>query len=136
MNETTKNDNEIDLIEDFDDFDRAIIQARVSRPGSTIQDIVDVVGKSYTQVQRRLANPKVKRAIAEQQRDALNILLTTQRDAAMVLYDIVNNPASSDQDKIRAAKEILKGVLSERQETHEQIVIEFINRTVGGDNAD
>jgi len=132
----TKNVNDIDLIDDLDDVERAIVETRVRKPACTIQEIADAVGLGYAQARRRLSEPKVKRAIAEQQRDALNILLATQRDAAMVLYDIINNPASSDQDKIRAAKEILKGVLSERQDIREQVSIEFINKTVGGNNAD
>jgi len=108
----TRQDNleeNFDLLDEIDDLDKAIIRLTIEgiRPG----DIAERLGRGRTTVSKRLNKYKVQQAIKELQKNALQILLESQTDAARELRRILKT--GTDENKIKAAREILKGVLSE-----------------------
>lgn len=97
------------ILEDLDDLDKAIIRLKVE--GLIIKDIAKRTGRHPNTIGLRLKKLKVQQAIEELQKTAFDILIDLQADAARTLGRIMKN--GSDDNKIKAAKEILKGVLSE-----------------------
>lgn len=100
---------EPDILDDLDDLDKAIIRLKIN--GHKDTEIAAKLEKHRQTIAGRLKKIKVQQAIQELQKTALQILLEGQTVAARRLRKIVEN--GSDADATRAAKEILKGVLSE-----------------------
>ena len=102
-------ETESDILEDLDELDKAIIRLKLE--GVKDIDIADKLERNRQTIGRRLKKVKVQKAIDEFQKNALQILIDTQSDAARELRRILKT--GTDDNKIKAAKEILKGVLSD-----------------------
>jgi len=100
---------EFNILADLDELDKAIIRFKIE--GLNNNEIADNVEKHRDTISKRLKKVKVQQAIQELQKSALQILIDTQSDAARTLIRIMKH--GSDDNKIKAAKEILKGVLSD-----------------------
>ena len=101
---------EIDLLDELDEVDKAIIRYKLE--GHNSNDIAKKIDKHRQTINKRLKKVKVQQAINELQKTALQILLDGQSEAARALKTIVKT--GTDENKIRAAREILKGVLSDK----------------------
>jgi len=98
------------ILDELDELDKAIIRFKIE--GHKNEWIAERTEKNRNTISRRLKKVKVQQAIEELQKKALQILLDTQSDAARELRRIVKH--GTDENKIKAAKEILKGVLTEK----------------------
>jgi IS30 family transposase len=101
----------VNILDDLDDIDKAIIQYKVKEPSITNVEIAKRLEVHRDTIAARLKKVKVDTALKEIQKSALQILLDSQSAAARRLSKIVKD--GNDADATRAAKEILKGVLSE-----------------------
>ncbi len=123
MQEQTKTD----ILDELDELDKAIIRFKIE--GLKDVEIAEKTERHRSTIATRLKKVKVQQAIQELQKTALQILIDTQSDAARELRRILKH--GSDENKIKAAREILKGVLSENhnlnlQDTHFEITINDI----------
>ena len=121
-------ETESNILDELDELDKAIIRFKIE--GLKDIDIAERTEKNRITIARRLKKVKVQQAIQELQKTALQILLDTQSDAARTLKYILKN--GTDENKIRAAKEILKGVLSDNHNLNlndNKFEIIFINKT-------
>lgn len=119
---------EINILDELDDLDKVIIRFKVE--GLKDIDIAEKTEKSRQTIARRLKKVKVQQAIDELQKTALQILIDTQSDAARTLKYILKN--GTDENKIKAAREILKGVLSDNhnlQLSDNILEVIFTNKT-------
>ena len=110
MEKAQQESKEINILDDLDDLDKAIIKLKIE--GLNVAQISEKVKKHRDTVTKRLQKVKVEQAIKELQKTALQILIDAQSDAARTLRNIMKN--GTDENKIKAAKEILKGVLSDK----------------------
>ena len=110
MEKELQDSSEVDILDDLDEIDKAIIKFKLE--GVTNVDIADKLGKHRDTIGKRLDKIKVQHAIKELQKNALQILLDSQSDAARELKRQLKH-GETDRDKREAAKEILKGVLSD-----------------------
>ena len=110
MSKDKQNDSEVDILSDLDEVDKAIIRYKID--GIKDVEIAKKVGRSRSAVYNRLQKVKVQQAIDELQKSALQILIDSQNEAARTLRQIMRK--GSDDNKIKASKEILKGVLSDK----------------------
>lgn len=101
---------EIESIE-LTDFDKAVISMKIRHPSYTIAEIARQLERHRDTVTKSLNKETVIEALAVLNKTALDILIENQANAARRLAEIVE--MGSDQYAIQAAREILKGVLSE-----------------------
>jgi len=106
-----QDDTKIDVLEDLDDLDHAIIRLKID--GVKIKDIAEKLDHARSTISKRLNKFKVQQALNELQKTALQIILDSQPDAAREIRRQLKK-GETDRDKREAAKEILKGVLSDR----------------------
>ena len=120
--------SESSILDELDELDKAIIRLKIEGHKNT--EIATKLEKNRQTIDRRFKKVKVQQAIQELQKTALQILIDTQSDAARTLKYILKN--GTDENKIRAAKEILKGVLSDNHNLNlndNKFEIIFINKT-------
>ena len=122
-------ETESDILEDLDELDKAIIRLKLEAVKDI--DIADKLERNRQTIGRRLKKVKVQKAIDEFQKNALQILIDTQSDAARELRRILKT--GTDDNKIKAAKEILKGVLSDNMnlsltDNKFEIIIKNVNK--------
>jgi len=103
---------ELDILADLDELDKAIIRLKLDGHKNT--EIAATLQKSRQTIDNRFKKFKVQQAVKELQKEAIEILIETQSKAARLLRSIIESKTALDADKIRAAREILKGVLSEK----------------------
>jgi len=101
-------------IAELDEIDREIIRLRVETPSMSLRSMEKIIGKNRNILSDRIEDKNLNQYIKEAQETALQILLEGQTSAAQVLIDIVESEAEKTTDRINAAKEILKGVLSDK----------------------
>ena len=102
------NNNKYD---ELDDIDRRLIELKLQTPSLTYCKLSELVGVNRFVVSHRMKKNKVRQAINDFHKSALQILLDSQNEAALVL----RQQLKSKDEKIAqgAAKEIIKGVLSD-----------------------
>ena len=101
-------------IAELDEIDREIIRLRVKTPSMSLRSMEKIIGKNRNLLSDRIEDKNLNQYIKEAQETALQILLEGQTSAAQVLIDIVESETEKTTDRINAAKEILKGVLSDK----------------------
>ncbi|MDY6857676.1 MAG: hypothetical protein SWO11_23870 [Thermodesulfobacteriota bacterium] len=116
------NNNKYD---ELDDIDRRLIELKLQTPSLTYCKLSEIVGVNRFVVSHRMKKNKVKQAINDFHKSALQILLDSQNEAALVL----RQQLKSKDEKIAqgAAKEIIKGVLSDSVDIPKGLMIEFVN---------
>jgi gamma-glutamyl:cysteine ligase YbdK (ATP-grasp superfamily) len=119
---------EVNVLDDLDELDKAIIRYRLE--GFKITEIANKVEKHRDTVKKRLTKVKVEQAIKELQKEAIDILIDTQAEAARTLRHILKT--GTDENKIRAAKEILKGVLSDKVNIESNTFAEWVKSVNAG----
>lgn len=121
MEENTQELTDINILDDVDDIDKAIIRYKVA--GLKDVDVAEKIEMSRQTVANRQKKLKVQDAITELQKTALQIVLETQSDAARYLRSVIKYKRDGNRsdgeiimvrDKISASREVLKGVLSEK----------------------
>jgi DNA-binding Lrp family transcriptional regulator len=100
-----------DSYSELDDIDRNIIKLKLEKPGISGADIARIIGGSKERVNKRLQKEKVQDVLKQATKPAIDILLEAQPKAARRLIKELNSEDSNIA--IKAAREILKGVLSE-----------------------
>ena len=110
MQEKTKTD----FMADLDNLDQVILRYKLQ--GLKDSEIVEKTGKHRSTIADRQKNPNFELALTELKKNALDILLEGQADAARILRHIARNKSAKDADRIAACKEILKGVLSDKHD--------------------
>lgn len=123
MSEDIQEVSQIDILDELDELDKAIIRLKVE--GFKDTEISEKLEKHRGTIYKRLKKVKVQQAINELQKTAIQILLDTQSDAARELRRIVKH--GSDENKIKAAKEILKGVLSDKVDVTGGVSIVYLD---------
>jgi transposase len=103
---------EVDILADLDELDKAIIRMKLDGHKNT--EIATSLQKSRQTIDNRFKKFKVQQAVKELQKEAIEILIDTQSKAARELRRIIESKTAMDSDKIRAAREVLKGVLSDK----------------------
>jgi hypothetical protein len=96
-------------LDPLDDLDKAILRLKIN--GETDVDIARKTGRNRGTISNRQQKVKFQHALMELQKEPLEIILNTQKEAAYELRRILQE--STDENKIKAAKEVLKGVLTE-----------------------
>ena len=117
-----------DILDDLDELDKVIIRYKLE--GLNNNDIAIRTEKHRETIAKRLKKVKVRQALNELQKTALQILLDSQSDAARELKRQLKH-GETDRDKREAAKEILKGVLSDSVnltgESELSVKLEFVD---------
>lgn len=104
--ETLKKSTEID------DIDKELIRLKIENPSITKTALSEKLGVCRENIINRLDKDSVKKAIIELQKGALDILLEGQTKAARKLIKLLDS--SDERIVLKAASEILKGVLSDK----------------------
>lgn len=102
----------INILDDLEEMDKAIIRLKVSKPSITNNELASTLGVHRDTIAKRLKKEKVNHAIAELQKSAIQTLLDSQNEAARKLITIMRT-GKEERTVVNACKEILKGVLSE-----------------------
>ena len=110
MNDNQLEPTTVDILNELDDLDKAIIRLKIEGYKDVV--IAEKLERHRDTIATRLKKVKVQHAIQELQKTALQILLDSQSDAARELRRQLKH-GETDRDKREAAKEILKGVLSD-----------------------
>ncbi|MCP4649735.1 MAG: hypothetical protein GY853_06600 [PVC group bacterium] len=112
---------ELEAVE-LTDFDKAVIGMKIRYPSYTIAEIARQLERHRDTVTKSLNKETVIEALSILNKTALDILVENQVNAARRLAEIVLN--GTDQYAIQAAREILKGVLSESVDHDIKIIFE------------
>lgn len=95
----------------LDDLDKSIIMLKIQ--GMKITEIADRLNRDRGTISGRLEKFQVQETIKEYQKTAIEIIISAHADAARELKRQVKK-GETDRDKREAAKEILKGVVSDK----------------------
>lgn len=117
--ETIQAPSTSDILADLDAVDKAIITFIIENPKITNIEIGERLNLHRTTIGERLKKVKLQQALQELQKSALQILLDNQAAAARRLAKVLKS--GNDGDAIRAAREILKGVLVETVQVNASI---------------
>jgi len=99
-----------DLMADIDSIDKEIIRLKIENPKIGESELGKRFGISRQAIGRRLRKEKVKKALDQLQKNALDTLLDAQSEAARRM---IAHMRSQDPDlSLKACKEILVGVLA------------------------
>lgn len=109
-----QNSEILQTVAELDEIDREIIRLKVETPSITNTEIAKIVGHNRNLIADRIEDHNLDKYIREAQETALQILIDGQTEAAQVLIKIVKSDNEKTTDRINAAKEILKGVLSDK----------------------
>lgn len=102
--------NSDELLADIDAIDREIIKLRIENPKITTIELGKRFNLARHTISKRLQKEKVRRALDQLQKNALDTLLDAQSEAARRL---IGHMRSQDPDlSLKACKEILVGVLA------------------------
>ncbi len=105
--------NDIDL-SDFDELDKAILKSKIENPAITRDKLAKEMKVGVSTIYRRFNSEKMSSALSQIQINVIDVLLDGQIKAANKLIELVDN--DDPNVCVKAAKEILKGVLSEKQD--------------------
>lgn len=102
--------NSDDLLADIDSTDKEIIRLRIENPKITLTELGKRFNLARHTIAKRLQKEKVKKALDQLQKNALDTLLDAQSEAARRM---ITHMRSNDPDlSLKACKEILTGVLA------------------------
>lgn len=101
-------------IDDIDGIDRKIIKIKVENPSISLEVLAKEVGICRENVTKRLNKDGVQQAIKDVQQTALDMLLEAQTEAAQKMIEL--SRSKDERIALQAAKEVLKGVLSDSQD--------------------
>jgi DNA-binding Lrp family transcriptional regulator len=102
-----------EIFADLDDLDKALIRVKLEKPAISNVELAEMYEVSAHKIGRRLKKEKLVKFLNEMQKEAIDILVGLQAQSARYLGKVVQDDNEITVNRIRAAREILKGVLSE-----------------------
>ena len=128
MSETGKELQNITNYDNLTDIDKEIVRLKCENPAISLTKVAEITGYARPTISKHYNKPEVQAVLEEYHLTALQILLDSQASAANTLVEL--SESGNAADRIKAAKEILKGVLVEKTEEESNIKITFVNETM------
>ena len=114
LNRKEQEEAELDeIFDELDELDKAIIRVKIEKPAISNVALSEMFEVNEHKIGRRLKKDKVINAISGLQKRALDIILDLQAEGARYLGKVLRDKNEKTINRLRATREILKGVLAE-----------------------